>query len=303
MPQKRIGFVDYNLDNFHSRVYLEAIRGPLAARGYEVAGATAIEAEPSKVWAASTNLVYLASVEELVSEVDYFVILAPSNPETHLKLCQQVFPFGKPTFVDKTFAPDLETAEKIFHIADQFGVPVQTTSALRNTNIQRRVQRLTSPLVSMFITAGGSSFAEYGIHPVELAISCLGADVLSLMRLGDLQHPQFLLQFSSNRTAIIDFNSHADIPFRALLSTKDESELVEVDAASLFVDAASAILDFFDANAAQIDRKETLIIRRILDLAMTPDAASKFVDLVIPGGERQTIPAPHWKQSELHKVN
>jgi hypothetical protein len=49
-PPKRIGFVDDDLDNFHSRVYLEAIRGPLKERGFVVAGATALQPEKSRAW-------------------------------------------------------------------------------------------------------------------------------------------------------------------------------------------------------------------------------------------------------------
>ncbi|MFT5090776.1 MAG: hypothetical protein ACI8PG_005157, partial [Planctomycetota bacterium] len=47
---QRIGFVDFNLENFHADVYLKLLRGELATRGFDVAGATALEEEPSKVW-------------------------------------------------------------------------------------------------------------------------------------------------------------------------------------------------------------------------------------------------------------
>ena len=30
---------------------------------------------------------------------------------------------GKPTYVDKTFAPDFETAKRIFEIAEKVGIP------------------------------------------------------------------------------------------------------------------------------------------------------------------------------------
>jgi hypothetical protein len=49
---------------------------------------------------------------------------APSTPETHLELCQAVLPFGKATYVDKTFAPDLATAREIFALADQHAAAV-----------------------------------------------------------------------------------------------------------------------------------------------------------------------------------
>ncbi len=51
MAAKRIGFVDDDLDNFHANTYLKALRGPLAERGWRVAGATALQAEKGRGWA------------------------------------------------------------------------------------------------------------------------------------------------------------------------------------------------------------------------------------------------------------
>ena len=59
---KRIGFVDDDLDNFHARVYLEALRGPLKDRGFVVSGATALRHEKSRAWAAKNGLDYYDSV-------------------------------------------------------------------------------------------------------------------------------------------------------------------------------------------------------------------------------------------------
>jgi hypothetical protein len=63
MAVKRIGFVDYRLDNYHAEVYLKALRGPLAARGYEVVGVTSLEREVSRQWADERQLPYSGAVE------------------------------------------------------------------------------------------------------------------------------------------------------------------------------------------------------------------------------------------------
>ena len=128
---KRIGIVDDNLDNFHARVYLEAFRGPLKERGYTVTGAFALQKDKSKAWAAKNNLDVFDHVAELDKVVDAYAVLAPSTPKTHEELCGLVFPFGKTTFVDKTFAPDVATAERLFQKADQHKAVIQSSSALR----------------------------------------------------------------------------------------------------------------------------------------------------------------------------
>src|SRR5262244_3234894 len=80
---KRIGFVDDNLDNFHSRVYLEALRGPLKERGWVIAGATALQQEKSRAWAQKNGLEYVDTAAALDKMVDVYAILAPSTPKTH----------------------------------------------------------------------------------------------------------------------------------------------------------------------------------------------------------------------------
>src|SRR5687768_13113490 len=139
MP-KRIGFVDFRLDNFHANVFLKAYRNQLKDRGWTVAGCYALDAENGRAWAAHNDVPWFESPAKLNEHVDAYMILAPSNPELHLALCEKVFPFAKPTYVDKTFAPDVAAARKIFDLADTHKTPVQTTSALRYTNVQDHVR-------------------------------------------------------------------------------------------------------------------------------------------------------------------
>lgn len=138
----RIGFVDYKLENFHANVFLKAYHAHLKSRGATVAGCTSLEEDEGRAWATKNDVPYFDDPTQLNGAVDCYMILAPSNPEKHLELCQRVFQFGKPTYVDKTFAPDLATARTIFDLADKHNVPVQTTSALRYTNVQLRAGKL-----------------------------------------------------------------------------------------------------------------------------------------------------------------
>ena len=276
---KRIGYYDERLDNFHAEVYLKAVRGPLASRGYEIAGAAALLDGPSRDWAAERGVPYFDSVESLCGAVDRLMILAPSNPEVHLEMCRRAFPLRLPTFVDKTFAPDEATAREIFELADRWGVAIQSTSALRSTRVQQYVAELDGTLRHMTVFASGSSFAEYGIHPVELAVSCFGWQAERLLRLGRDDHPQFLIAFSAGRTAMIDFNLHAEVPFSAAVASDHGLEYMTVDDGRLFIDAAASILDFFDAGRPLIDRRETLVVRRILDAALDEASREEFAHL------------------------
>ena len=277
---KRIGFVDYYLENFHDNVYLAAIRDELRDRGFSVTGCHAMQEPEGRVWAEKNDVPYFADVNELDAAVDVYAVLAASNPETHLGLCQLILPFGKPTYVDKTFAPDLATASDIFALADRHHTPIQTTSALRYTNVQSYVNEVgRAEVLHMVVWGGGSSFGEYAIHPTELVVSCMGAQAESLMRRGTGDQSQLLVNFSNGRTAVMNVYTNTDTPFAASVTTVKATKLIEVDTSRLFIDMAAAILDFFERGKPDIDREESLTIRRILDRAESAAATKGFVAL------------------------
>ena len=279
MAGKRIAFVDYKLDNFHANVYLKAFRTTLKDRGYDVVGCHALDQQGGKAWGEKNHVPYFDDVLKLNEACDVYCVLAPSNPEVHLDLCRRVLPFGKTTYVDKTFAPDLATAEQIFELADQHRTPVQTTSALRYTAVQEKAKQLGGQGALKHVTAfgGGSSFAEYAIHPVEMVVSLLGAGVESLMRRGGDPYSQLLLNFAGGRTATVNVYTHGETPFMAALTTEKHTESVAVDGATLFTNMAGALLDFFDAGKPQIERAESLAVRKILDAAAKPEAMKGFI--------------------------
>lgn len=277
---RRIGFVDDILNNYHANVFLQALRGPLQERGFVVAGGTGLQREASRAWAEKNQVPWFDSAEALNEAVDFFMVLAPSTPETHLPLCQSVFPFKKPTYVDKTFAPDLATAREIFQLADRHGAPMQTSSALRYTNVQDEVKQLQPASVQHMIAwGGGGSFAEYAIHPLELLISVMGHEATSFMRRGTELRSQLLVNFTGGRTGLANVYTQSNTPFAASLTTEKLTKYVEVDVSKIFVNNMAATLDFFEAGRPKIDRRETLAIMGILEAAKDSKAMQGFVPL------------------------
>ena len=278
---KRIGFVDFDLENYHANVYIAAFRKELAERGAVVTGCHALKTEEGRAWAKKNEVPYFGRMKDLDQQVDCYAILAPSNPEVHLHLCKMVFPFGKTTYVDKTFAPDRKTAKKIFALADKCGVSMQTTSALRYTNVQQYVKECggAEAVRHMVAWGGGGSFEEYAIHPLELVISCMGPKAKRLMRRGALDDAQLLIDFSGGRTAVVNVYVKTNTPFAASVSTAAATKLMTVDSAQIFVEMAAAMLDLFETGTPNIARKESLMIRHILDVAMDEQATQGFVAL------------------------
>jgi len=278
--RKRIAFIDYELANWHADTYLRIFRHELKDRGFEVTAGLATREKTGREWAKKNGLKYYTDPGEIDRQVDCYVVMAPSNPETHLGLCQMVFPFGKPTFVDKTFAPNAATAKKIFALADRYGTRIQTSSALRYTDIQAHVAKTGRANVRhVTVWGGGGSFDEYAVHPVEIAVSCLGPGALRVMRRRDGGLSQLLVDFSGGRTAVVNVYCRTNTEFAASVTTAKETRYLTVDGGKLFVDAAAGMLDFFRAGKPHVDRAETMAIMRIIDAARNPRALKGFVGI------------------------
>lgn len=275
---RRIGFVDLNLDNYHANVFLQALRGPLESRGFTVAGAIGMKTAESRAWAEKNKITYYENDAALNQAVDFFMVLAPSNPEVHLELCKRIIPFGKPTYVDKTFAPNLAIAREIFALADQHSTALQTSSSLRYTNVQDEVAKAAPSKVNHMIAwGGGGSFDEYAIHPIELLISVMGPEVTGLMRRGMPESSQLLVEFSGGRTGVVNVFPKTNTSFAANFTTDKATRHVEVDVSKIFANNQAAILDFFAAGKPTVDRRESLAIMWLLDAARNPRALEGFV--------------------------
>jgi predicted dehydrogenase len=274
----RIGFVDLNLENYHANVFLQALRGPLADRGFTITGATGTKTAESRAWAEKNRVPFFEDDAALNAAVDYFMVLAPSNPEVHLELCARIFPFHKPTYVDKTFAPNAQIAQKIFALADEHGARAQTSSALRYTNVQTEVAKGEPAKVEHMIAwGGGGSFDEYAIHPLEMLISVMGHEATALMRRGTPEKAQLLINFTGGRTGVVNVFAKTNTPFAASFTTAQGTRYIEADATKFFVNNLAAVLDFFSAGKPNIDRRESLALMRLLDAARDPRALKNFI--------------------------
>ena len=126
---KKIGFVDYYISEWHANNYPLWIAEECKKNGlsYEVAYAWAeeyvspVDGRNTDEWCREFGVEKCNSIDELCEKSDFIIILAPSNPEKHLAYTKEVFKYGKPTYVDKTFAPDYKTAKEIFAISEKYG--------------------------------------------------------------------------------------------------------------------------------------------------------------------------------------
>ena len=271
MSVKKIGFVDYYISEWHANNYPQWIKEVCDATGaeYSVAYAWA-ELDISPKYGESTDewcermcVEKCNTIDELCKKSDVIVILAPSDPETHLKYAEAVLKYGKPTYIDKTFAPDLATAKKIFSIAENYNVPFFSTSALRygeelDTSFDCR---------EIITTGSGSDLAEYIIHQVEMVVKKLGvgAERIKAERAGKQVH--FRVSYGDGRVASMVFAP--SIPFTVYMAGDGSEKPVYKPVKSEYFKSLMAdMVRFFDEKTVSFDIAETLEVMKIREGAI-----------------------------------
>jgi hypothetical protein len=105
----------------------------------------------------------------------------------------------------------------------------------------------------------------------------MGPDATAVMRRGTGEFSQLLVNFSDGRTGIVNVVcAKGQTPFAASITNEHGTHLIQIDASKIFVDTAAAVLDLFESGKPNIDRRESLMIRQILDVANDPAALKEF---------------------------
>ena len=267
---KKIGFIDLYISEWHANNYPAWIKGVCKEKGldYEVAYAwaeqdvSAVDGKTTDAWCTENGIEKCNTIEELCEKSDYIVILAPSNPEVHLKYAEIALKYKKRTYIDKTFAPDFNTAKAIFDIANAYGTPFFSTSALRYATELAPVEKKCSTIT---VTGSGASFDEYGIHVIEMCVKTMGigAKAVRAEKAGD----QYLMRidYKNGKFANIVFDGNYGTPFTIMPCGEDGKTVWKLVESDSFKGLMTAILNFFEDGKLPFDTNETLEVMKVRD--------------------------------------
>ena len=269
MDTKKIGFVDLYLSEWHANNYPAWIKDATEklALPYEVAYAYAmqdvspVDGRTTDEWCAAFGVKKCESIDELCEKSDAIIILAPSNPEVHLHLAEAVLKHKKPTYIDKTFAPDYKTAREIYAIGEKYGTPFFSTSALRYEAELAGKCGATD----VALTGGGSNFPEYSIHMIEMLVKTLGlgAKTARAEIVGSQTH--VFVSYEDGRCASM---THAPmLPFAIYANTENGASYAPADSA-YFPTLIETMLKFFEDGALPFPKEETLEAMKIREGAL-----------------------------------
>lgn len=280
---KKIGFIDYYISEWHANNYPAWIDEACARLGleYKLAYAWAeLNSSPkygetTDEWCKKFGAEKCNTIEELCEKSDVIVILAPSDPETHLGYAEKALKYGKPTYIDKTFAPDLATAKKIFDIAEQHGTPFFSSSALRYGD------ELETPYEcrEILTTGGGSNLPEYIIHQAEMVVKKLGGGAKSIKAETYGSKTYLHVTYPDDRAATMIYASN--LSFTAAMWGGEGTKNIQKEIRSAyFVKLIEDMVSFFETQRFSFDGKETLEVIKLREGAIRAyELHGEWIDL------------------------
>ncbi|GIP32116.1 Gfo/Idh/MocA family protein [Paenibacillus sp. J2TS4] len=269
---KTIGFIDYFLDEWHANKYpgwiQQATDGAMKV-AYAYGKKDSEQGLDNATWCRNMGVELLASIEEVIDKSDYLIVLSPDHPEFHEELAIPALKSGKPTYVDKTFAPDRATAQLLFDTAAKHGTPLYSSSALRFATEYVEADRQG---IESICSMGPGTYANYSIHQIEPIVSLMGSKPARVMYIGTKQSPALLIQFSDGRQATI--NHFADSSFGLAIGYESGRSVhlkPESNFFGLFIDN---LVQFFKSGQPTVDPSETVAVITIIEYggkaALTP---------------------------------
>lgn len=269
---KKIGLVDYYISEWHANNYPKWFKEICEKDNleYEVAYAWAeeyvspVNGENTDQWCKRNNVERCLTIEELCEKSDYIIILSPSNPEKHLGYAEKVLPFGKPTYIDKTFSPDYKTALEIYALGEKYNTPFFSSSALRYaTELDDIIGRK-----SVVAMGGGALFDEYLVHLVEMVVKVMDAKATRLCvdKQGEKQY-NVRVDFEGDKTATMIF--YPPMPHAISSAREDGKESVfRLCQSETFKGLLSDILRFFSTGEVSFSADQTKEIMKIREFAI-----------------------------------
>ncbi|MCL2547351.1 MAG: Gfo/Idh/MocA family oxidoreductase [Oscillospiraceae bacterium] len=284
MP-KSIGYIDYYLDEWHANNYQRFINEAgfgdefqvthaygvidypdygnsktwVDGKGYQyVPGAK--QALSTDEWCAKNDVMRARSIAEVVEKCDYIVVFSPDNTELHEALCQVPLRSGKPIFVDKAFAPDKATAERIFALAQAHNTPLFSSSSLRFSKEMAAIPRQNIEYIGV---RGNGDHHDYIIHMLEPLYAIMDAHPTHLMVQSSLKTHIVTFKYADGRLATIQMASggSAENPFEfgAMVRYMDDNMHV-TDFSGFFEGFIPEMLKFFRTGQSPVKAADTIAI-------------------------------------------
>lgn len=265
---KKIGFIDYYINEWHADNYPKMIRDSALGGEFEVALAweeTSREGrKPIDAWCADMGIGKADSIEQVIEQCDCLIVLSPDNPERHEDLSRLALASGKPVYVDKPFADSLAAGKRMVERAKASGTPLMSSSALRfDSTVASTLEMIGDERVKFVTTRGPGEFGTYSIHQIEPLVALMGTGARQVMQCGNEDSKLMVIDYGDDRRGVINLiPSH---PFAFSVRFGDTGMKMVNEMADFFPRFIDAMLEFFQTGESSVPVEQTLEITALIE--------------------------------------
>jgi predicted dehydrogenase len=270
---KKIGFIDYYIDEWHANNYPKMIRESSFKDKFDVALAweemTPEGKKPLEKWCKEQRIKKASSIEQVVEECDCIIVLSPNNTERHEELADLPLKSSKPVYIDKPIAPTLAAARRLFEKAAAHNTPMMSCSALRfGSDMEKAIKEdIVNQQVHFVTTRGGGVFHIYAIHQLEMLVMALGTGAKRVMQCGNERSKVMIIDYGNERRGLINLTPAQS--FGMTIQYGEDKGLVINEMTDFFPRFVEAMLYFFDTAKSPIPKKQTLEIAALIEAGTT----------------------------------
>lgn len=183
-----VGMVDLYGDNWHTNYYPTFLRAAALESGIDMAvkyayfPQNAPSGETPAQWCSRIGEVELCpDYDTLIAKSDAIMVMCADDVYPHEQLARKALCSGKPVFCDKTFAPDIDAAMRMFALAKEYDTPVFSTSAQRYCPDLMAYCKAQQKPAAFAATTGPGELINYSVHQLEMIEAVMGRGAKEVM--------------------------------------------------------------------------------------------------------------------------
>lgn len=272
------------LDTSHSIAFTELMQSPDCPPDKRVAGLRAVSClsfstpfqneeglDARQKTLESWGVKVTTDFDEAVADCDA-VMLEINDPAYHLEYFEQCADLGKPIFLDKPMADNIENGRKIFDMARSRKLKVFSSSTLRFVpQLMEACAGMPEPqTVTTYGPLGkapaGSSLIWYGVHAFEMLQRAMGPGAARVRAVSNSAGVVSVVEYADGRRGVVELTEGAYI-YGGCLKNKEKAVPYVVDMSRHYPDLLIQIERFFRTGEAPIDLETTLEVMAMLDAA------------------------------------
>ncbi|MDR1438707.1 MAG: hypothetical protein LBJ10_01440 [Clostridiales bacterium] len=265
----KIGMIDRWLNNWHTDHYPDYLRLAAEKFGFD-ADVTDVWAQrdapgglSTEAWCALKCLRPAATQEELFRRVDAVMVMCADDCLPHEELAWQALAAGKPLYCDKTFAPDVESARRMFLRANAHGTPVYSCSAQRYCmelmSFRRRFGR-----AAWCATTGPGDLENYSVHQFEMIEYLMGAGAESCRAEESEGILKVVCGYGGDRSA--SFAQGAALSF-AMEASPGGGHREDIAVVDYYMSFMFGLLKFFSGDPPPVAQEDTMEVMALQQAA------------------------------------